>query len=117
MKKRSYILIVLIMVIAFGLVTTTCAYAENKVVKFFKGVMKWPFSITKKGAETVGKTTEKAVTTVKNTATSAAETLTGEPEKAKDIVIEPVKGSVETAYTAVEGAVTTPIEGTKEAFE
>jgi hypothetical protein len=90
---------------------------ENKVVKFFKGVFKWPFSVTKQGAETVGRTTKSAVDTVANTGVSAVETVTGKPEKIKDVVAAPVKGAAETGYTATEGSLKTPIEGTKEAFE
>ncbi len=119
MKKCSctYLLAVLVLVVAFGLLTTTHVYAENKLVTFFKNVVKWPFSIAKKNVETVGRTTEKAATTVTKTTGSVVETVTGKPEKIKDVVVEPVKGSVDTAYTAVEGSVKAPIEGTKEAFE
>jgi hypothetical protein len=90
---------------------------ENKVVKFFKGVFIWPFSVTKQGAETVGRTTKAGVTTVTDTGTSAVQTVTGKPEKIKDVIVDPVKGTAQTGYTAVEGSVKTPIEGTKEAFE
>ncbi|MDD5504896.1 MAG: hypothetical protein PHV77_06295 [Candidatus Omnitrophica bacterium] len=93
------------------------AGGENKVVKFFKGVFKWPFSVTKQGAETVGRTTKAGVTTVANTGVSAVETVTGKPEKIKDVIVEPVKGTAETGYTAAEGGIKTPVEGTKEAFE
>jgi hypothetical protein len=90
---------------------------ENKVVKFFKDIFKWPFSVTKQGAETVGRTTKAGVTTVTDTGTSAVQTVTGKPEKIKDVVVDPIKGTAQTGYTAVEGSVNTPIKGTKEAFE
>ena len=45
------------------------------------------------------------------------ETVTGKPEKIKDVVVIPVKGTVDTGYTAVEGSINTPIKGTQEAFE
>lgn len=90
---------------------------ENKVVKFFKDVFNWPFSVTKQGAETVGRTTKSGVMTVTDTGTSAVQTVTGKPEKIKDVVVDPVKGTAETGYTAVEGSLKTPVQGTKEAFE
>jgi len=107
---------------AVGLMATTQAYAqeaqsENKVARFFKNLVKWPFGVTKKGVETVGDTTEKAAETVVATGSSAVDTVTGKPERIKDVVVEPVKGSAETVYTAAEGTIKTPIEGTKEAFE
>ena len=43
--------------------------------------------------------------------------MTGKPEKLEQVIVEPVKGSGETAYTAVEGSVKAPIEGTDEAFD
>jgi hypothetical protein len=90
---------------------------ENKAVKFFKNIFIWPFSVTKQGAETVGRTTKAGVTTVTDTGTSAVQTVTGKPEKIKDVVVGPIKGTAQTGYTAVEGSIKTPIEGTREAFE
>ena len=124
MKKGSYtyIFVALVMIVAFGLFAAAQVYAqqekqENKVVTFFKNVIKWPFSIAKKGGETVGRTTKRAADMTTKTATSAVETVTGQPEKIKDVLVEPVKGSAETAYIAVEGSVKAPIEGTEEAFK
>jgi hypothetical protein len=90
---------------------------ENKVVKFFKSVFVWPFSVTKKGAETAARTTQAGVTTVTDTGSSAVQTVTGRPYKIKDVVIDPIEGTANTGYTAVEGSIDTPVEGTKEAFE
>jgi hypothetical protein len=127
MKRSNKLYIsVIIIVIAFSLTAISQVFAEdkqpapvkeNKVVKFFKDVINWPFSITKKGAETVARTVEKGTTTVVTTGSSAVESVTGKPEKLKEVIVEPVKGSAETAYTAVEGTVKTPVEGTKEAFK
>lgn len=120
MQKSTYkyALIILLIVAVCGTLTINRAYAaENKVVKFFKNAINWPFGVTKKSAEAVGRTTKRATTTVTTTASSAVETVTGKPEKIKEVIVEPVKGSVETAYTAVEGTVKAPIEGTEEAFK
>ncbi len=90
---------------------------ENRAVRFFKNAFNWPFSVTKQGAEAVGRTTKSGVMTVTDTGTSAVQTVTGNPEKIKDVVVDPVKGTVQTGYVAVEGSLKTPVEGTKEAFE
>lgn len=120
MRKSSYnyFLAALLIVAVCGLLTVDRAYAaENKAVRFFKNLIKWPFGITKKSAETVGRTTKRATTMVTKTGTSSVEMVTGKPEKIKDVVVEPVKGSAETTYTAVEGTIKAPIEGTEEAFK
>jgi len=121
-KKLSFSIVVIILAaMGIGLISTTEGYAqeesENKVVRFFKNVFNWPFGVTKKSAETVGRTTKRATDTVITTGSSAVDTVTGKPEKIQDVVVEPIKGSAETAYTAVEGSVKAPIEGTKESFE
>ena len=125
MRKHSCvelsIIIVIVAMLGFSAVCSVYAAeaqpeSENKIVRFFKNVFNWPFGVTKKSAETVGRTTEKAVTTVTTTGSSVVETVTGKPEKIKDVVVEPVKGSGETVYTAVEGTLKVPIEATEEAF-
>ena len=126
MKNRSHIYVtvalIIVAVLCIGQAVQVLAaegqqQSENKVVRFFKNVINWPFGIAKKSSEAVGRTTKKAAITTTTTASCAVETVTGKPEKIKDVVVEPVKGSGETAYTAVEGSVKAPIEGTKEAFE
>ncbi|MDP8292422.1 MAG: hypothetical protein P9M04_01250 [Candidatus Orphnella occulta] len=124
MKRYSGICCVVVLVIAVSIFCASGAFAqqeqvqqENKVVKFLKDIVKWPFSITKQAVGTVGRTTEQGLTTVTNTGVSVVETVTGKPEKIKDVVVIPVKGTVDTGYTAVEGSINTPIKGTQEAFE
>jgi hypothetical protein len=118
MYKR---LVVAALILSLGLFlyvsAASAAEQENKVVKFFKRLINWPVNITKNEAQTVGKTAEKSLTTVTKTTASTVDTLTGKPEKAKDIIIEPVKGTIDTATTAVVGTVEAPVEGTKETFE
>lgn len=130
MKRKNSAGWITIMTAVICMVCISCVYAaekqqpqrpeqkqENGVVKFFRGVFTWPFTITKNAGQTVARTTETGVTTVANTGTSAVETVTGKPEKIKDVVVVPVKGSAETGYVAVEGAVKSPVKGAKEAFE
>lgn len=121
MKKGTYlILVVLFIITALCTSTLTRAYAqeesENKVVRFFKNIINWPFGITKKTSEAVGRTTKKAVMTTTTTASSAVEMVGGKPEKLEVVLTEPVIGSGETAYTAIEGVIKAPIEGTEEVF-
>jgi hypothetical protein len=124
MLRRHLFIIILVVSVAACLLYTNQSWAqqatqgqENKVVRFFKNAFNWPFSVTKQGAETVGRTTKSGVMTVTDTGTSAVQTVTGKPEKIKDVVVDPVKGVAETGYIAVEGSLKAPVEGTKEAFE
>lgn len=117
MRKRTALIIFIgIIVFSFCVTSVFAAERENKVVTFFKKLINWPLNITKKGAETVGRTAQKPIMATTKTASSSVETVTGKPEKIKDVVTEPVKGAADTAVTAVEGTVTTPIEATKETF-
>ena len=125
MARRNFLCLLLIVLFMVCCVTanSVCAQQEpaikqeNKVVKFFKSVFIWPFSITKQGAETVARTTKAGVMTVTDTGTAAVQTVTGKPGKIKDVVVDPIKGTAETGYTAVEGSIKTPVDGTKEAFK
>ncbi len=116
--RKGIVIITLICITGFFFCASSVyAAEENKVVRFFKNLVNWPFSVTKKGAETVGRTTAKPITAVTKTGSSTVDAVTGRPEKIKDVIIEPAKVGPETGVIAVEGTVKTPIEGTTEAFE
>ncbi|MFC1806963.1 hypothetical protein ACFL0T_01155 [Candidatus Omnitrophota bacterium] len=123
--KRSYIsrlLIITLIIGCVGLIGAAKGFAqekaksENKVMQFFKNVINWPFGITKKSSEGVARAVHRPTTMTTTTASSAVDTVTGKPEKIKDVVVEPIVGSAETAYIAVEGQATAPVDGTKDAF-
>jgi len=129
MKRYNNLCLFMVLLIAVSFLCINGGYAqqeqkqqeqvqqENKALKLLKGLINWPFSITKEAIDTVARTTKQGITTVADTGISAVETVTGKPEKIKDVVVVPIKGSVETGYTAVEGSIKTPIKGTQEAFE
>ncbi|MFH0732955.1 MAG: hypothetical protein V2A72_08605 [Candidatus Omnitrophota bacterium] len=119
---RKIIALIVLTCVLSSFVCVSVSYAqeeqqENAVIKFFKNVVNWPLNITKKGSEAVGRTTKRAVEIPPTTAAAAVDTVTGRPERAKTVVVEPVVGTAETAKEAVVGTVTTPIEGTTETFE
>lgn len=116
--RKSIVVFLVVCVVSFFLVASVAhAQEDNKVVKFFKNLFNWPINITKKSAETVGRTVERPISGAMATASSTIDTVTGKPEKVKDIVVEPIKTVGETGYIAVEGSVRAPIEGTTETFE
>jgi len=118
MRKLIAVIVLACMIgLIFNVSAGYAAEQENRIVKFFKNLINWPFNITKKGAVTVGKTAEKGIATTATTSSAAVETVTGKPEKIKDVIVEPLKGSAETAAEAVEGTLKTPAEGTIETFK
>ena len=106
----------IVIVAAFFVLTPNTAKAEegNKFVNFLKKILIYPFRVTKESTEVVTETATKGAETVAETGKAAAGVVTCDIEKTKDLVIEPVMGSAETAVTAVEGAVKMPIEAAEE---
>ncbi|NQT90196.1 MAG: hypothetical protein HQ558_02980 [Candidatus Omnitrophica bacterium] len=122
MKKGVLaVLVIVVLSVSFSAVSVyadeTQAKPENKAVRFFKNIFNWPFGITKKTSEAVGYTVKDATMTVTTTGSSSVEMVTGKPEKIKDVIVTPVKGSLDTGYTAVTKTVKAPIEGTKDSFK
>ena len=118
MKKRIISTLIVIAFIATSIIfMTTAAKAEegNSFVKFLKKVIVYPFSLTKKSTEAATKTVTKGAEMVVKTGEATAGVATGNLEKTKDLIVEPVKGSVETGYTAVESSVKAPVEAAQEA--
>lgn len=112
MKK----LIGLMLIAAFMASIASIAYAEegNKFVDFWRKVFKYPAGVAK---ESVNVTTEaaKGVTrTAAKTTEAAAGVVTGDIQKTQDLVVEPVKGSVETTVQATEGTLSIPVKAAEE---
>lgn len=107
--------------IVFSLILSVAAQAAekeepNSFVKFWRGVFHWPFSATKESANVVVDTTKKGAETITQEGKDIGGTLTGDSEAAKDLLVNPVKGTAETAKTAVEGTAGMPEKATKEAW-
>jgi hypothetical protein len=90
------------------------SHAENKFVEFWRKVFKYPAGVARESVEVSTDAAKNATRTVGKTTEATARTITGDVEKAKDMVVEPVKGTGETAYEATKGTVTLPVEAAKD---
>lgn len=119
MKKVLVLLIVALFVV--GMVAPAFA-AEKKSFKEAtkdagKASVNYPANVVKNSAQAVVDTTKAAVDTVSGTVQATGDTLTGQPDRAKDIVVTPVTGTAETAKTAIEGVGTAPVKAAEETKE
>lgn len=115
--KKSVLLVLAVAVVFCAAVGTAHAVEqENGFVKFWRGVFHWPFSAAKNSAQVIGDTGVKAVNTVADEGKAIGGTLTGQEGAAKDLIVNPVKGTAETIETGVVGTANVPAEATKEAF-
>ena len=117
MLSRVAVMVVLVAVLFAALPDVAKAEEGNKVVNFFRKILTYPFRVTKETGEVVTETTTKGVGTVVKTGEATVGVATGQFKKLKDVVVEPVKGSAETAVTAVEGSIKIPIEAATDKAE
>jgi len=107
---KTIALILLIAVLFVAMPDVARAEEGNKFVNFFRKILTYPFRVTKEAVDVVTKSTVKGVDTVAKTGDAAAEVATGNLAEVPNLIVEPIKGSAETAITAVEGTVKIPIE-------
>ena len=115
MLKRT---VVLVYILCF--VVTAISYAAEKksvgqkAKNFWQKLFNYPARVTEESAEVVtdaGKSATKVVTTeVKR----IGEVTSGDVAKTKELIVEPLTGTAETAVTAVEETVKIPVEAAKE---
>ncbi|MFH0771936.1 MAG: hypothetical protein V1933_04890 [Candidatus Omnitrophota bacterium] len=108
--------IVLIFSVLAGSINAAEQQNESGFVKFWRGAFQWPFNATKESATVVTDTAKKGVDTIAQEGKDIGGTLTGQEGAAKDIVVNPVKGTADTVETAVVGAANMPAEATKESW-
>lgn len=109
-QAKAIALILLMAVLFVAMPDVARAEEGNKFVSFLRKIITYPFRVTKEATEVVTETTVKGVDTVAKTGDAIAEVATGNLTEVPNLVVEPIKGSVETAITAVEGTVKIPIE-------
>ncbi|MFH1857949.1 MAG: hypothetical protein ABH845_03490 [Candidatus Omnitrophota bacterium] len=110
----------LVWMVLFVLVFTVAAEAaqsENAVVRFFRGLFRFPAKTTEKSVEVATEAVRQGTAIGTGEIENVGEALTGSKEAAVGIVTEPVAGAATTAYEATEGTIMAPVEGFKEAVE
>jgi len=75
-----------------------------------RAVVDYPANLVNESVNVVGGAAKNTAETVVNTVKATGETVTGQPDKAKEIVIAPVTGVAGTVKDAAEGTVTAPVK-------
>ena len=121
MKKRLFILTVIILVIS--IMSVSASYAADKesfgtkVKNFWKNLLGYPARVTEESAGVAADTMKNGVSVVTNEVKRVSEVTTGDVAKTKELITEPITGTAETAVKAVEGIIKIPSEAAKEEAE
>lgn len=118
MKKGLFLAVAVILVcsVIAGSAQAAGEQEPNGFVKFWRGLFHWPVNATKNSAEVVVDTTKEGVNTIAQEGKDVGGTLTGSGDAAKDLVVNPVKGTGETVKTGVVGAAEMPGKSTQESW-
>ena len=111
--RKSY-LIVVCAVAALSVLASAAFAGEGEKTDPVKAVVTYPANLVGESAKVVGDTAQKGMETVTKEAQNVGGTLTGDGEAAKGLVVDPIKGTGETAETAVKGVVNAPGEAAKQ---
>jgi len=103
--KKTYI-VALCAIMAFSMIASVSMAAES-AKDTVKDIVTYPVKVVGKSAEAIGSTAKEAVSTVYNTTESVVK------GDAQGMVTEPVKGTAETAKTAVVETANVPVEAAK----
>lgn len=115
MLKRA---VVLVFILCF--VFTAISYAAEKesagqkAKKFWQKLFNYPARVTEESAEVVTDAGKGAVKVVTTEVKRVGEVTSGDVAKTKELIVEPLTGTAETAVTAVEETVKIPVEAAKE---
>lgn len=116
MKRGLLLAAILVFVCVVAAGSVYAADEDNGFVKFWKGLFQSPGNTVQESAKVIGDTGEKAAGTVAQEIKDVGGTLTGSGDAAKDLIVNPVKGTAETVQTGVVGAANMPAEVAKESW-
>ncbi|MCX5715727.1 MAG: hypothetical protein NTV07_02485 [Candidatus Omnitrophica bacterium] len=86
----------------------------NGFVAGLRNIVHWPFRTTEKLVGTTTDTVKGAGTVITREAETVGSVATGKLGETPNLIVEPIKGTGETAAGAVKGVVTAPVEAGKE---
>ena len=112
--KNKYIVFLCVAIAACVVCAATAGAAEGAAKSFWQKLFNYPANVTKESVNVIADTGKKGTETVVNEVKTFGQVTSGDTDKAKDLVTEPVKGTVETARTAVEGTANVPVTAAKE---
>ncbi len=118
---RKVIFIMFVVLVASFLLTAS-AVAEDRdlgddLKTAGKATINYPANLLNRSVNAVGTATKNTTGVVVDTAKATGETLTGDVEKAPEIITTPVAGSVETVRNATVDTVTAPVKAAEDTKE
>ena len=109
--------IALIAIVALVMVAGVASADNTPQVKSknaWQKIVEYPANVTMESAKVVGTTAKKGTDVVVKEAKTVGQVATGQTDKAKDLVVEPVKGTADTVATAVSDTATVPVKAAQD---
>lgn len=118
MKNKLFVCACVILALSFMLVSMSyCAEKETtgaKAKNFWQKLFNYPANVTNESATVVTDTAKRGTNVVTKEVKTVGQVTSGEFEKTKELVTEPITGTAETTVKAVEGTVAVPANAAKE---
>lgn len=109
-----------LVVIALCFVFTAVSYSEEgqttgqKAKTFWQKLFNYPANATDKSVKVVTNVGERGTSVVTNEVKTVGKVTSGEFDKAKDLVVEPVKGTADATAKAVQETAAIPADSAKQ---
>lgn len=117
MKNKNLVILCLALIACFVLVGIASAAEESgaKTAKnFWQKLFNYPANVTKESANVVADTGTKSTGVVTDEVKRVGQVTSGDIDKTKDLVTEPLVGTAQTAKEAVEKTAAIPVTAAKE---
>ncbi|MFA6079208.1 MAG: hypothetical protein WC779_05625 [Candidatus Omnitrophota bacterium] len=118
MNKRIFGLIAVILALSFIIASSSVAVEKEttgtKVKSFWQKLFSYPAKATDQSVAVVAETAKSTTTIVTKEVTTVGQVTSGDVDKAKALVTEPVNGVGETTYNAVKDTANIPVEAAKD---
>ena len=110
--KKIFGVAILVMALSL-MVASAYAAAGDKAKDFVEKVVTYPAKVTVESAKVVGNTAKGGADIVAKEATTTGQVVTGDVAKTKDLVVDPLTGTAQTAKDTVEGTANVPAVAAK----
>jgi hypothetical protein len=121
MRKRLVAAVLISLALSIMLTSVSRAAEKEgfgaKVKNFWRNLIGYPARVTEESASVIADTGRRGVDVVTSEVKRVAEVTSGDAAKTKELVTEPITGTVETAVKAAEGTAKVPSEALKEREE
>ena len=114
MSKRYIAFICVAIVLCFACTAMALAAESqstgDKAKTFWQKLFNYPANVTRDSVNVVAETGKKGTAVVVNEVKTVGQVTSGDVNKTKDLVVDPLKGTADTAKTAIEGTANVPVE-------